>query len=139
MSSGSRSGSSSRTCSRDRVAASKSSTSATQMRMAEFIASVSPLIPWHVTAFHKDYRMRDPANTGPETLLRAAAIGEAAGLNYVYAGNLPGLVGRYEDTRCHQCRTPLIERRGYVILNDRLSATGTCPQCGTSIPGMWRQ
>src|SRR6516225_8250747 len=55
---------------------------------AEFIASVSPLIPWHVTAFHKDYRMRDPANTGPETLLRAAAIGEAAGLNYVYAGNL---------------------------------------------------
>ena len=30
-------------------------------------------IPWHVTAFHKDYRMQDPANTTPEMLLRAAA------------------------------------------------------------------
>src|SRR5207249_2201893 len=28
-------------------------------RLTSFIASVSPLIPWHVTAFHKDYRMSD--------------------------------------------------------------------------------
>lgn len=84
--------------------------------------------------------MQDPDHTGPETLLRAAAIGETAGLRYVYAGNLPGLVGKYEDTRCHQCGTLLVARRGYVILNDRLSpARGTCPECRTSIPGIWRQ
>src|SRR6476646_1675253 len=72
-------------------------------RLTEFVASVSPLIPWHVTAFHQDYRMQDPANTTPEMLLRAAAIADRAGLRYVYAGNLPGQVGELEDTRCHQC------------------------------------
>lgn len=105
---------------------------------AEFIASVSPFIPWHVTAFHKDYKMTDPDNTTPETLIRAAQIGEAAGLKYVYAGNLPGRVGRYEHTFCHRCRALLVERYGYLILQNRLAQTGgECPDCGTTIPGIW--
>ncbi len=105
---------------------------------AEFIASVSPYIPWHVTAFHKDYRMTDPRNTPPETLIRAAQIGEAAGLKYVYAGNLPGRVGKYEHTFCHHCGALLVERHGYLILQNRLSPTlGRCPGCGTVIPGLW--
>ena len=29
-------------------------------RLVEFLASVSSDIPWHVTAFHKDYKMTDP-------------------------------------------------------------------------------
>lgn len=59
-------------------------------RLTTFLAGVSPDIPWHVTAFHKDYRMSDPPNTTPEMLVRAAAIGRRNGLRYVYAGNLPG-------------------------------------------------
>jgi pyruvate formate lyase activating enzyme len=106
---------------------------------AEFIASVSPLLPWHVTAFHGDYKMTDVGDTPAETLLRAAQIGEAAGLKYVYAGNLPGRVGRYAHTFCHHCGALLIERQGYLILQDRLSATqGRCPDCGTAIPGIWQ-
>lgn len=106
--------------------------------VAEFIASVSPLIPWHVTAFHSDYKMTATPNTSAETLIRAARIGEAAGLKYVYAGNLPRRVGRYEHTFCHHCRTLLVERYGYLILENRLSRTGGhCPQCGTAIPGIW--
>jgi len=106
---------------------------------AEFIASVSPLIPWHVTAFHKDYKMTDPDNTAPTSLLRAAHIGEGAGLKYVYAGNLPGLVGRYENTWCHHCGALLVGRHGYVILQNRLAATGGhCPECGSQIPGIWQ-
>ncbi len=62
-------------------------------QMAEFIAGVSPDIPWHVTAFHEDYKMNDCGNTPVETLLRAADIGHEAGLNFVYAGNLPNQVG----------------------------------------------
>src|SRR3954466_14095608 len=58
-------------------------------RLTEFIASVSPNIPWHVTAFHKDYRMSDPENTTPEMLINAASIARDAGLKYVYAGNIP--------------------------------------------------
>ena len=49
-------------------------------RLAEFLARVSPDTPWHVTAFHKDYKMTDPENTRPETLMRAAEIGKKAGL-----------------------------------------------------------
>ena len=105
--------------------------------IARFLAGLSPSIPWHVTAFHKDYKMQDPDNTPPQTLLRAAAIGEAAGLQYIYAGNLPGRVGRYEDTRCPSCQTALVRRFGYRILEDRLTGSGTCHRCGFQIPGIW--
>jgi len=105
--------------------------------LTAFIASISPFIPWHVTAFHKDYRMSDPENTTPEMLLRAAAIAHGAGLKYVYAGNIPGQVGDLENTRCHHCSALLIERFGYFIQSYRLAPDGTCPDCGTAIPGRW--
>jgi len=105
--------------------------------IAAFLAGISPAIPWHVTAFHKDYKMLDPDNTPAETLIRGAKIGEAAGLQYIYAGNLPGRVGEYENTRCPRCQTTLIRRFGYRILEDRLSGTGRCFKCGNSIPGVW--
>ncbi len=104
---------------------------------ARFIRSLSPDIPWHLTAFHKDYRMRDPDNTDVKTLLRAAEIGYDEGLNYVYAGNLPGGVGPFEDTRCPTCQSTLIARRGYLILDYRLTSEGNCPHCDTRIPGLW--
>jgi pyruvate formate lyase activating enzyme len=108
-------------------------------RLADFLASVSPDIPWHVTAFHKDYKMTDPGNTGPETLLQAAAIGREAGLRYVYAGNLPGSVGDLEHTRCGQCGETVIRRYGYQILDYRIDPNGRCPSCQRSIPGRWAE
>jgi len=106
-------------------------------RLTSFVASVSPHIPWHVTAFHKDYRMNDPENTTPEMLMAAGEIGQRNGLRYVYAGNLPGRVGDFENTRCHNCQALLVERDGYYVLQYRLTPTGACPDCGTSIPGRW--
>src|SRR5439155_15469838 len=84
-------------------------------RLTAFVASVSPDIPWHVTAFHGDYKMMDPENTTPEMLMRAAEIGREAGLRYVYAGNLPGRVGGLEDTNCASCGERLVSRYGYHI------------------------
>ena len=107
------------------------------MDAARFIASVSRDIPWHVTAFHPDYKMTDPPPTSVRTLIRAAEIGEEAGLRYVYAGNIPGYVRDYETTRCPHCQTPLVERTGYVLRDYHLTAEGTCPRCGTPIPGIW--
>lgn len=104
---------------------------------ARFIAEVSQDIPWHVTAFHKDYKMTDHDDTDVKTLLRAAEIGKEAGLRYVYAGNLPGQVGEYEDTFCAQCNYRLIRRSGYVIREYRITSEGTCPQCSTKVPGLW--
>jgi AmmeMemoRadiSam system radical SAM enzyme len=104
---------------------------------ARFIASVSRDIPWHVTAFHRDYKMMDYDNTDVKTLLRAAEIGKEAGLRYVYAGNLPGRVSEYEDTFCPQCNTRLIERSGYTIHAYHITGEGICPKCHTKIPGLW--
>ena len=108
-------------------------------RLTEFVASVSPDLPWHVTAFHKDYKMSDPADTQPRDLMRAAKIGRAAGLRFLYAGNLPGQVGELEDTHCPQCGALLIERFGYHILGYHLASNGSCPKCHTAIPGRWAE
>lgn len=106
-------------------------------RLTGFVAGVSPDIPWHVTAYHEDYRM---TGTGPTTigmLERAAAIGREAGLRYVYAGNIPGAVGDLENTRCPACGHLLVERSGFRVRRNQVTATGGCPACGTSIPGRW--
>ena len=105
--------------------------------LADFLAGVSPHIPWHVTAFHKDYKMDDPDDTRPSDLVRAAEIGRKAGLRYVYAGNLPGKVGDLEDTHCHQCGDILIRRSGYFVQDYRVTPEGKCPSCHAVIPGRW--
>jgi pyruvate formate lyase activating enzyme len=108
-------------------------------RLTEFIAGISPNIPWHVTAFHGDYKMQNDVarDTNAEDLLRAVEIGQQSGLRYIYAGNLPGMVGDWEDTRCPQCSETLIKRHGYLIEDYRLTPEGRCPSCATEIPGRW--
>jgi pyruvate formate lyase activating enzyme len=104
---------------------------------ARFLSGVSADIPWHVTAFHSDYKMNDTDDTPARTLLRAAEIGREAGLHYVYAGNLPGRVDEYETTFCPKCNSALVKRTGYLILEVTVTPQGTCPQCGTTIAGVW--
>ncbi len=104
---------------------------------ARFLTSVSPDIPWHVTAFHPDYKRRDVGSTPASTLRLAAEVGQEAGLRYVYAGNLSGRVGSLENTYCPYCQTLLIERRGFSILDYKITAAGKCPKCGTDIAGVW--
>jgi pyruvate formate lyase activating enzyme len=104
--------------------------------VARFIKSVSPDIPWHTTAFHSDYRMDDGRYTSARQIMRAVEIGYEEGLHYVYAGNRPGDVGELENTHCHQCRTLLVERVGFNVLQNKIEA-GCCPKCRTKIPGVW--
>ena len=103
---------------------------------AEFLASVSPDIPWHVTAFHPDYKMTEPPRTSVEALMRAVEIGDRAGLRFVYAGNLPGHVKNRENTYCPGCHALLVERMGFRVKQNRL-AHGHCPDCARPIPGVW--
>jgi pyruvate formate lyase activating enzyme len=106
-------------------------------QLTAFLASVSPDIPWHVTAFHADYKMTDTENTTAEMLLEAAEIGRGNGLRYIYAGNLPGRVGDLEDTRCRSCGETLVTRFGYLIRDYRITPDGRCPECSTEVPGRW--
>jgi pyruvate formate lyase activating enzyme len=104
---------------------------------ARFLRSLSPDLPWHVTAFHPDYRMETTGPTPVRTLLRAAEIGREEGLRHVYTGNLPGRVGDGETTFCASCRQPLVERRGFRVLSSRIGPDGSCPGCGARTPGLW--
>ena len=106
-------------------------------RTAAFLAGISPDIPWHVTAFHPDYKMEGTPATPAATLIRAAEIGRREGLRYIYAGNLPGQVGDLENTRCSQCGRILVERYGYEIVANELDGAGNCPSCHAPIPGRW--
>ncbi|RUA04913.1 MAG: AmmeMemoRadiSam system radical SAM enzyme, partial [Candidatus Neomarinimicrobiota bacterium] len=105
--------------------------------LTRFIAGVSSEIPWHVTAFHRDYKMTGPADTTPDMLRRAAAIGRQAGLHFVYAGNQPGRVGDLEHTACPHCGIRLIAREGYRVLEYALTDRGRCTGCDARIPGRW--
>ncbi len=100
--------------------------------LAEFILSLGPETPWHVTRFHPTHRMTDRPVTPLKTLERAREIGLEAGLRYVYTGNVPGSEG--EHTYCHQCHALLIERYGFSIRRREL-AGGVCARCGTAPAG----
>lgn len=89
--------------------------------------------PWHVSQFYPTYKMLDRPRTPVATLRRAREIGHAAGLHYVYEGNVPGEGG--ESSWCPSCAALLIERHGYEIRSNRLR-NGTCPACGTAIVGI---
>jgi pyruvate formate lyase activating enzyme len=104
---------------------------------ARFLASVSPDIPWSVTAYHPDYHL-DTKSTPSTTLLRAADIGQEAGLRFVYAGNLPGKVGSLEDTICPSCQKLLIHRLGFRVMQNNLDKNGCCPGCGQPVAGIWK-
>src|SRR5690606_35375927 len=83
--------------------------------IARFLAGISVDIPWHVTAFHQDYKMTDTGRTPVETLNRAWQFGKDAGLNFVYPGNLPGKVGEREHTLCPACDEVVICRHGFYV------------------------
>ena len=102
--------------------------------IASFIATNLGIdTPWHVSQFYPTYQLTDHPRTPPDTLRRARDIGRAAGLRYVYEGNIPGEGG--ENTCCPSCSSVLIKRYGYVIKSDRIS-NGTCPDCGDAIAGI---
>ena len=105
--------------------------------LTAFLAGVSPDIPWHVTAFHQDYKMTDPANTTPAMLLRAARDrpGGRPALRLCRQPARPGR--RLEHTSCHACGERLITRYGYLIQEYALTPDGACPDCSTPIPGRW--
>ena len=104
--------------------------------IAEFLAGVDRDIPWHVTAFHQDYKMTANANTDVGTLVRACEIGKRAGLRYIYPGNIPGGFGDREGTHCPSCNAVVVGRHGFRVTSFRLK-DGKCPECGTPVPGVW--
>jgi pyruvate formate lyase activating enzyme len=103
--------------------------------IAKFLYSVDKDIPWHVTAFHPDYKMLDTPPTPLETLIRAYNIGREMGLNYVYIGNVPYLE-EYQYTYCPNCGNAVIKRRGFKVLEINMNES-KCNKCGYTILGIF--
>jgi len=102
--------------------------------IAQFIVSLGPEVPWHISAFYPTYKMLNLPRTPASVLHRAREIGIKTGLQYVYCGNIPGEEG--EDTFCPHCGRSLIERVGFqVIKNDVVG--GICRYCHKKIDGIW--
>ncbi len=108
-------------------------TEAELRQMAEFIAGVGVDVPWHISQFHPTYKMQDRPRTPATTIHRARQIGLAAGLRYVYEGNLPGQ--GHETTNCPGCGRAVIERFGFRVLRN-VVRNGQCPACGAAIAGV---
>ncbi|MBU0590699.1 AmmeMemoRadiSam system radical SAM enzyme [Candidatus Micrarchaeota archaeon] len=104
---------------------------------AEYLASVDPEMPWHITAFHPDYKMTDGKRTPPETLVRVREIGFEAGLKHVYCGNLLGKYAEYENTICPKCGKKIIQRSGFEVLEASI-VDGRCRHCKNNIRGVWK-
>ncbi len=104
-------------------------------RLAAWVkAHLGPEVPVHFTRFHPTYRLQNLPATPVATLERAVAAARAAGLHFVYLGNVPGHPD--ESTRCPGCGAVVIQRLGFRVLANRLRA-GACPSCARSIPGVW--
>lgn len=103
--------------------------------IAQFIRSISPNIPWHISACHPDYKMTDIRVTPIKTLKQAFKLGKQAGLHYIYTGNTAD--STHEKTVCPQCETVII-RRNMFDVTENILQKGTCPTCQTIIPGIWQ-
>ena len=99
--------------------------------LVEFLAGVSPTIPWHVSRYHPDYQFDQAGPTPAEAIFHALEIGKQAGLKFLYAGNLPG--GAYENTLCPACGATVIERIGFSARLTGLDGSA-CKACGEELP-----
>ena len=104
---------------------------------AEWLASVDPRMPWHVTAFHPDYKMLDTPATPPETLVKTREIAKMAGLKHVYCGNVPGAYADYEATECPKCGKRIVARYGFNVTENNV-VEGKCRFCKEKISGIWK-
>jgi pyruvate formate lyase activating enzyme len=102
--------------------------------LATWLTKVNHETPWHVSAFHPDYRLQDRPRTAQRDLIRAYEIGKAAGLQYVYVGNV--LDADRESTYCPKCQEKLIQRHWYNV-RELWHERGICPKCGHAIAGVW--
>jgi pyruvate formate lyase activating enzyme len=101
-----------------------------------FAANLGPDVPWHFSAFHPNYKMRDRPWTPRATLERARALAMSKGINYVYTGNVRSDEG--SRTLCPSCHAELITREGFHVTSNKLNHD-CCPGCGVKIPGVFQK
>ncbi len=92
-------------------------------------------VPLHFSRFVPMYRLTNLPRTPITTLESACDIARRVGLKYVYTSNIAPHDGN--NTYCPKCKTSLIQRLGFKILDNRMP-DGQCPKCHLRIPGVWK-
>ena len=90
--------------------------------------------PLHFSRFHPQHKLAQLPPTPASVLDQAYQTARNEGLNYVYIGNLPG---GNQDTFCPECKTIVVQRRGFSIISNNLE-NGCCQNCGKTIAGVWQ-
>ena len=85
-------------------------------------------VPLHYVAFHPAYLYTDVPRTSDVVLLKAREMARAAGINYVYCGNM--FQDGVSDTQCPNCQTVTVKRYGLRAEAVALDENGCCENCG---------
>ena len=99
------------------------------------VDNVGPDVPLHFSRFWHSYKLENMETTPVRTLENAFSIATAAGLNYIYIGNVPG--HPKGNTYCPHCGKLLIERIGFLAIEQNNIVNGKCRYCQERIPGVW--
>ena len=99
------------------------------------VDNVGPDVPLHFSRFWHSYKLENMETTPVRTLENAFSIATAAGLNYIYIGNVPG--HPKGNTYCPHCGKLLIERIGFLAIGQNHIVNGKCKFCGEKISGVW--
>jgi pyruvate formate lyase activating enzyme len=101
--------------------------------IACFIAGLDGSIPWHISAYHPQYKADIPP-TSVDMIENTISIGKNAGLKYIYGGNI--YFGNYENTKCPSCNSTVLSRRGFDVIKRNMTGE-QCGNCGTVIDGVF--
>ncbi len=102
-------------------------------KIANFIKqNLGEETPWHISAFHPDYKELSLNNTPFEKLKEAFDIGKKVGLKNVYIGN----IGYENNTYCSFCNELLLSREYYKIKKN-IVKNASCPKCKTKLQGVF--
>lgn len=105
-------------------------------RMCGWIAAnLGPDVPVHFSRFFPAYRLTQLSPTPVEILLQAREIAKAAGLRYIYLGNIRGIPDA-ETTFCPNCRKPVVGRDVFAVTHLEI-VDGKCRFCRHPVPGVW--
>ncbi|MAD42162.1 MAG: AmmeMemoRadiSam system radical SAM enzyme [Arcobacter sp.] len=88
--------------------------------------------PWHISAFHPDYKDLDLPHTSVESLKLAFDLGKKEGLKYVYIGN----VNLGNNTSCPNCNEVLLKRYRFKTIENNIIG-GNCPKCNYKVEGVF--
>ena len=108
--------------------------------LTSFIKALGKDTPWHISAYHPDYKMlKDSKATNVNDLKKAFSIAMQQGLEYVYLGNV--LEESASNTRCPKCQETIITRKGNFYIEDEKQKMATlkhkCEKCGYKIKGVF--